>query len=556
MRNTAEDSTNPGESVRILLVEDNPADRLLIRSMLLESTTQTFVFDHAETIAETFQLLDTQTFDIVLLDLTLPDHGGFDTFTVVAEHAPEVPIIVLSGLDDENLALKAVNHGAQDYLVKGQVDHLLLLRAVRYGIERKRVERQLRHSEAFYQSLVENLPQYILRKDVNGRFTFANQRFCAELGMPVGEIVGKTDYDFFPPELAAKYQEDDRQVMKEGVIYDAVEEHASPQDDKSYVQVVKTPIYDDTGQIIGTQVIFWDVTEKRQSEERLRVANADLANSREKLLVTLEDLKRSHRELQDTQLQLIEMEKMQTLGQLAAGVAHEVKKPLAILRMGVEFLNNSPALTDARHQGVIADMADAIQRADTIIMGMLDFSAHRRLELKPFDLNALVEESYRLVSHEFKDHKYQVRLDLQEGLPPALGDTNKLKQVFVNLLTNSAHAMPDGGQLVFRTGLRPLNSSNPGESNREGNRDPMILHAGTPRLEVVIEDTGHGIPDDLLKRVCDPFVTTKPAGVGTGLGLSVTKKIIELHNGRLEIENRSPKGARVCVTLLSNRAKL
>lgn len=540
-------------SVHILLIEDNPADRLLIRSMLEESTSEEFHFDFADTLAQAHQQMDAGSFDIILLDLSLPDRKGFDTFTAVSDHAPDTPIIVLSGLDDETLAVNAVNHGAQDYLVKGQVDHLLLLRSVRYAIERKRIERKLRHSEAFYQSLVENLPQNILRKDVNGQFTFANQRFCTEMGIPLADVMGKTDYDLFPPDLAAKYQADDRQVMKDGSIHDAIEEHTIPNSQKSYVQVVKTPIYDDTGQIIGTQVIFWDVTEKRLASDRLKAANADLARSREELIETLEQLKKSHRELQDTQLQLIEMEKMQTLGQLAAGVAHEVKNPLAILRMCAEFFHRSPLLHDDQHRSVVRDMADAIDRADTIIMGMLDFSANRSPNLEPLNLNSLVQDSYRLVRHEYREPRYRVSLQLADNLPYALGDLTRLKQVFVNLFTNAAHAMSDGGELTIRTRLAKADNIAPDHENRLGSRDTVILRAGSDRLEVEIEDTGPGIPEHLIQRIFDPFVTTKPTGKGTGLGLSVSKKIIELHRGHLEIENRAPHGVRVRVTLLSNR---
>ncbi len=542
--------------VHVLLVEDNPADSLLIRSLLLESTQEAFSFSSAESLAQCFDLVADDAFDIVLLDLTLPDTHGLETFAAVYAKIPDTPIIVLSGLDDETMAIRAVTLGAQDYLVKGQVDQFLLLRAVRYAIERKSVEQKLRQSEAFYQSLVENLPQSIIRKDVNGQFTFANQRFCAELGRSIDEVIGKTDFDFFPPTIAAKYQEDDRDVMTSGRIYDSVEEHPTPGGPTNYVKVVKTPIYDDTAQIIGIQIIFWDVSEETLAAERIRKANNDLAQSREDLLKALADLQRSHNELKDTQLQLIEMEKMQTIGQLAAGVAHEVKNPLAILRMGVEFLNNSPTLKDEKNAVILTDMADAIHRANTIIMGMLDFSAHRQLDMNGLDLNELVAEAFRLVQHQFKGADYEITQQFGENLPRGLGDANKLKQVFVNLFTNAAHAMPDGGSLTITTKLGDATRYEDETAPKEGKRDTMFHEAGEQNLVVEIADTGPGIPEDKLKRVFDPFFTTKAAGKGTGLGLSVTRKIVELHHGRLEIENRPVKGALARVSLLSQRFAL
>jgi PAS domain S-box-containing protein len=136
-------------------------------------------------------------------------------------------------------------------------------------LERDRVEEALRESEAFYHSLVEGLPQNILRKDLEGRFTFANQRACAIIGKPLEEIVGKTDFDLFPPALAEKYRADDRHVLEVGKVLQDIEEHRTPAGDKLYVQIVKSPIYDSQGEKIGTQVLFWDVTERKQWEEAL-----------------------------------------------------------------------------------------------------------------------------------------------------------------------------------------------------------------------------------------------------------------------------------------------
>ncbi len=551
MSESEEVTTETPERVTVLLVEDNPADGLLVRTMLNQGQGERFQFTNAETLNEALEALDKTEFDVVLLDLSLPDSHGLDTFSVICSRSPTTPIIVMSGLDDERVAMKAVHAGAQDYLVKGQVDQMLLHRAVRYAMERKAVEQALRESEAFYQSLVEHLPQNILRKDVNGKFTFANQKFCAELGLPLIEIQGKTDYDFFPPTLAAKYQEDDRQVMNTGKIYETVEEHDPPGGQKVFVQTVKTAIYDETGQVIGTQVIFWDVTEKTIADEKLKAAHAELAKSKDELLHALADLQRSHNELKQAQLQLIEMEKMQTIGQLAAGVAHEVKNPLAILRMGVEFLTTSSAGENEHNKQVLVDMNDAIHRADTIIMGLLDFSAHRTLNLGGVELNQLISETLGLVRHDLAKANVEFQTELAEGLPEALGDANKIKQVLINLFTNAVHGMPDGGKLSVRTFV--TKHVDDLEENPEGSRETAFYQADELDLVCEIEDTGTGIPEDKLQRIFDPFFTTKSAGKGTGLGLSVTKKIMELHHGSISVKNKAPHGVRVTLTLRSKR---
>jgi PAS domain S-box-containing protein len=135
--------------------------------------------------------------------------------------------------------------------------------------ERKRAEQAVRDSEILYHSLVESLPQNIFRKDKEGRFTFGNTKFCAELGRPLDEIIGRTDFDFFPKELAEKYQRDDHRVVETRAPFETVEEHRTPDRGKIHVQVVKTPLYDALGNVIGVQGMFWDVTERRKIEEAL-----------------------------------------------------------------------------------------------------------------------------------------------------------------------------------------------------------------------------------------------------------------------------------------------
>ncbi len=140
--------------------------------------------------------------------------------------------------------------------------------------ERKTAERALRESEALYHSLVESLPQNIFQKDLESRFTFANQRFLGMLGQPLERITGKTDLDFFPPHLAAKYRQDDRRVLATGKPFETVEEHVQPGGEKLYVRVVKTPVWDGQGGLAGILGIFWNVTEEKQAERRMQAQYA------------------------------------------------------------------------------------------------------------------------------------------------------------------------------------------------------------------------------------------------------------------------------------------
>lgn len=659
--------------IKVLLVEDNPDDFRLLHLFLSESAPTQFQITHVTRLSEALPRLHQERFDVVLCDLSLPDSQGFETFQWLNAHAPDKPIIVLSGLDDETLAVKAVREGAQDYLVKGRVDHHILSRAITYAIERHRAEQALeeseRHykfllesitdysytvkldngrpvksshgpgcvavtghspeeydadpelwyrmvheddrpavleqvekvlsgetppplehrilhkngqirwvrntvvpcrdrqanlvaydgliaditarkraeeklvaSESFYHSLVENLPQNILRKDLNERFTFANQRFCSMLGKPLEEIIGKTDFDFFPPALAEKYQRDDRHVIRTGRIFETIEENQAPNGEKIHVNVVKVPIYDAKGQIIGIQGIFWDITERKRWEEQLQQANQELARSEAAL-------RRSHDELKSAQAQLIQAEKMESIGTLAAGVAHEVKNPLAILMMGINYLNKRVGANDENAAQVLKEMREAIDRADSITRGLLDFAASRQLAVKQEDFNGLVDETLRLVRHELNKNEIVLVKDWGARLPNVAVDKRQIQQVFVNIFMNAIHAMPKGGTLKVRTYSKQLTET----THFEGSRKADHFWVGDVAVIAEVEDTGTGIPEEHLAKIFDPFFTTKPTGVGTGLGLPVSKKIIELHGGSLDVRNVRGGGVKVTIMLKAKR---
>src|SRR5208283_653626 len=143
--------------------------------------------------------------------------------------------------------------------------------------QRRQMEQELRNSESLYHSLVETMPQNVFRKDLLGRFTFANQQYCRHYHCKLEDILGKTDFDFFPRELAEQYQRDDNRVMQTGQTYEITEEHQPLGQPKTIVRVVKTPLYGTDGNIIGLQGIFWDITEQQLAQERIRQANAELA---------------------------------------------------------------------------------------------------------------------------------------------------------------------------------------------------------------------------------------------------------------------------------------
>lgn len=526
-------------TINLLIVVRGDREAHEVAQRLADSPVAHFDLKHVEHLDLARRHLKTSTTDVVLLDL--PGREVLEMLSQLKASAPGVPIVVLTDSDDEVAAVEAVRKGAQDYFVKSKVSGDTLAHGLRYAIERKRAEEALEKSQAFYHSLVQSLPQSIFRKDLNGRFTFGNGRFCTEIGKTLDEIAGKTDFDFFPAELAEKYRLDDLQVIGSGKSFDSIEKHVTPSGETLYVQVIKSPVYSASGELIGTQGIFWDITEKYRAEEELRRVNADLAAKEEQLLKTLSALKASHEDLLQARMHLIQAEKMESVGRLAAGVAHEVKNPLAIISMGLEYLDE--ACQSGKLDGdVFRAMNDAVIRADSIVRGLVDFSADRELDVAPQSLNSMIQRALLLVKHELHRGHVTVDLDLGSDLPQIYLDPTKIQQVFINLFMNAIHAMTTGGILTVRTCLRPI----------QGNEIPGITDrfpSGKAAVVVEVDDTGTGIPPEKLAKVWDPFFTTKAVGRGTGLGLTVTRKIVELHGGAIGVGNRPEGGARVTVVL-------
>jgi signal transduction histidine kinase len=233
---------------------------------------------------------------------------------------------------------------------------------------------------------------------------------------------------------------------------------------------------------------------------------------------------------------------MKSIGRLAAGVAHEVKNPLAIITVGVDYMEGLPS-EDKNSKEILREMRSAVKRADNVIRGLLDFSAPRRLEVTEASLTEIIEHATVLVRGEMSGKQYQMVNEYEPNIPPLKLDKMKVEQVFVNLITNAIHAMPDGGTLTVRVYSKQLT----GVGENLAGTAPEAFHVGDQVVVAEIDDTGTGIPEAKLGTIFDPFYTTKPTGKGTGLGLTVTRSIIDLHGGTIEITNRPEGGARATV---------
>jgi PAS domain S-box-containing protein len=375
-----------------------------------------------------------------------------------------------------------------------------------YGIEttkKRRVLEALHESQSRYQSLVETLPVNIFRKDVEGRFTFANRLFCETLGHTAEQVVGHTDFEFYPAELAQKYRNDDCRVLASGEVLQRVEKNQTPDGEPTYVQVWKTPVYDYAGRISGTQAIFWDIT-------ALKRAQAELETAKE----AAEEASRAK-------------------SAFLANMSHEVRTPLnGILGMTELMLDSA---TTVEHRDCLRLVRESAESLLIVINDVLDFSKGEagklELDIAEFDLRERLTDLLKPLAIRADMKGLELACHVSPEVPEILaGDFTRLRQVIVNLVVN-AIKFTDAGEVVVevRTEADPSAPSD------------CLLH-------FVVCDTGIGIPTDKQQAVFGAFVqadtsTTRKYG-GTGLGLAIASKLVQLMDGRIWIESQPGQGSR------------
>jgi PAS domain S-box-containing protein len=378
----------------------------------------------------------------------------------------------------------------------------------------KEAEEALARERNLLRAIIDNLPDHIYLKDTAGHYIVDNINHLHFLGLTHSEeIIGKTVFDFFPSELARAFTADDQAVIASGrAILNREEMRTTDTGEQRWAATTKVPFRDKIGRIIGLVCVSRDITAQRRAEENLH----------------------------STQLQLIQAEKMESLGRMAAGIAHEVKNPLAVILIGADYLSAEMTGGDGAAMEVVKEIRDSVVRADTIIREMLDFAAPKELRLRPEDLNVLIHTAMPLVRHEMEPNGIVLEEKYSRPLPLAPIDKNKITQAVINLCINAIQAMPGGGALTVSTRAEQLTEV----ARDEGSRVNERFRVGDTVVIVEIEDTGVGIPPDKLRTIFEPFFTTKETGKGTGLGLTVTKKIIDLHGGEIRLANRPEGGVK------------
>lgn len=384
------------------------------------------------------------------------------------------------------------------------------------------------HADELLRTVIDNLPDSIFAKDAEGRFILVNAAMARIIGAASPrELIGRTDAEI-GVKMTEHYRALDERVLRAGELLLNVEEPGAEASGRPHWDLTtKVPLRDAAGAICGIVAISRDITQQKLAEQQLRAAHAQLRSA--------------HEELRAAQAQLVEAEKFKSIGRLAAGVAHEVKNPLAIASMGLDFLAQETFAADSSVPAVLEDIRNALSRADLIVRGLLDFSDPQQLDLERHDLNAIITAALSTLRGELAGTEIQMERDLAPDLPAIPLDPEKISQVFVSLFTNAVYALNGTGRLTIRTRAEQLTGVGPNISDSRSE----AFRVGATVVIAQIDDTGPGIPEHALGKIFEPFFTTKPTGKGTGLGLAVTKTIINLHGGTIAIFNRPEGGLRV-----------
>lgn len=531
-----------GSSFSLLLIEDNPGDARLVREWLRQHQDNHYDVIHVERLAAGFDVARQRAIDVVLLDLSLPDAHGLEALAAFQSTFPHLPIVVLSGSRDDIIALEAVRHGAQDYLAKSPESGYHIERALRYAIERKHAQDELRRAkeglelrvaertlslldanQRLLQEVDERVrAEYVLQRerdftnavlntvsalvvvlDNHGRVVSINKA-CEHLtGYTEAEVAGQFVWDcFIPPEQRAEIQQYFGELTQSTLPSRHENQWRTRRGERRLVSWANTVLLDAVGQIeyvIGTGI---DITEQRRAEETAWQRHLELAH----------------------------MARVSTMGSMATEIAHELNQPLFAIGSTagacLRLLRRAPG-SDADVIDGIEQIAAQAERASKVIARIRSFVRKDPLQHAPVALAALVRDVVQLLAHELRTRSVALQLRLPAEELVIQGDTVLLQQVLLNLLRNAIEAMS-----VLAAERRALS---------------VTVQAAADNVRVCVADSGPGLAPEVRDRLFEPFVTTKSNGMG--MGLALCKGILEAHQGRLWAEINTQGGTTFCFSL-------
>ena len=343
----------------------------------------------------------------------------------------------------------------------------------------------LLNAQTLNQNIMHSIADGVITVDIDGNITSANKSAEMLTGYTSAEIVDKPYKEIFCE--GKHFNSLLLDTLATGASYIGVETDYPVKNRSIHISISTSRLKDSTNQIIGAVVVFKDLTEQHRLQE-----------------------------------QMLRAERLASLGEIMAGVAHEIRNPLTAIKGFVQYLQ--VADTEAEREEYMPVIIKEVDRVNRVIETLLYFSRDCKADYRPMNINDLIEETLVLVKNTGTRHRLEFKLQLAQGLPWVEGDAEQLKQVLLNLLINAVQAVPEQGMIAIKTWQE---------------------QAGA--VQVRITDTGQGIDEAELSKVFDPFFTTKAAG--TGLGLAVVQRIMNAHNGRIDIQSEVGKGTAVTLEI-------
>lgn len=365
--------------------------------------------------------------------------------------------------------------------------------------ERKQAE----ESEAKYRSLASTADlMYLLNKDC--RYLFMNEKYLERLGLPWDQVIGKTYGELHSDESTTEFARQVADVFETGTSLQ--HEHRSERDGRYFLRTF-SPVKDREGNTtIAVTVVSKDITARKHAEEEL--------------LKTL-------RELREARYMLIQSEKLAAVGQLAAGVSHEILNPINIISMRLQLVEMTESLSDEAKESMQI-CRDQVARITKITKGLSQFTRVSEKQIVTGDLNQLIDRVVTLVVPRLKVEKVRTIIRYQPNLPPIQMDKDSLEQIVLNVISNALDAMNDRKEKTLRISTECK---------------------GKKVVRLVFSDNGIGIKPEMLNKIFDPFFTTKEPGKGTGLGLFISYRIIQDHDGKIWAKNNKWGGASFFIEL-------
>ncbi|MBN2373494.1 response regulator [bacterium] len=526
------------EPARILVVDDEEGIRDALKEFL--KSLGYLVFSSSDPF-QALEIINGQFIHIVILDLFLPCMDGIELQKRISRLSPDTMQIIMTGYESLDSAIKTLKAGAYDYLQKPvslpYLENIVLncLQQQRLEMENRRLINglnqtceQLKEREAALKAKVDEANYYmdntlekagdiIFTMDTEGRFTYINSRIDA-FGYNKKELIGAFFYSILSEIGHAEKTDIDGRIKTGKAGNWQVSIRETPFGYNRLMTLSISPLHDDRHILIGALGIVREIDDKkgriaRQGEK----IQKDIEFQRKSAM----ESGKSYEEIRE----ILRVEKENSMLQLASGIAHEVRNPLSIIHGSIQFLNSTIGTGNDAVLEHLDVMAENCGFLESIINELLHFAKPGPTIFHPADINACVEKVVSLTKGRCTRQNIEVGLDLDTQIPATAFDAQKMGQAFINIIMNAVQTMPNGGTLTITTQNDPLQK----------------------RINILFQDTGSGIEDRHLDRIFDPFFSTKSKGIG--LGLSVTKHIVEAHNGRIWATSRTGKGAQFHIQL-------